>query len=416
MDLFTAAKSVNIVDVYDTYVGKAKSRKGRKSVAVPCVYHEDKHPSLNLYPNDNSFFCFQCHRKGTSIDLVMEALHVDNVTAAKRICADFGVEYEDSYSKPASPEAKAASDLKAGIFKANALMAKYFHAWLAKAPNPNWFHERGLGSLVDEYGLGYCPRGHMFHDHAKAKEYGFGNDAGECVFAGRYIVPIKDIHGTVVGFVGRLPDDEVTDDNPKYINSCNSIAFRKRETFFNAECLLEKTDSVLIVEGVFDALSYIAAGIKGVISPLGSSLSDAHLEILRKFTKKKIVLAFDRDKPGVDATKKALCYSRNLRLDVLVGDYRGCKDANELLMKEGAAYLSSAMETLSAPEYVLKVFEEGSLLSTLRGQELLWTVFAKILGHEGRKDQYPINVAYTPVAYAHYWGMFDRTIAAHPIK
>lgn len=416
MDLFTAAKSVSILEVYKAYGPKTKMRKGRKSIAVPCIFHEDNHPSLNLYLNDNSFFCFQCHRKGSGIDLVMELLHLDNISAAKRICQDFGVEYEDVKTKNMSPEAQAIADSKKELLELNTALSKCFHLSLAKAPNPNYFHDRGLGSLVDAFELGYCPKGRLFNKIEKGMSYGLCNESGECVFAGRYIVPIKDIHGMIIGFIGRLPDEEVSDSKPKYINSCNSALFRKREVFFNAQSLLSDSDKILIVEGIFDALSYIAAGVTDVISPLGLSLSDNHLEILRKFTRKTIILAFDRDKPGIEATRKALCYSKNLRLSVLISDYKLCKDANELLIKEGGAYLATATESLSAPEYVLKVFEAGSALDTLQGHERLWTVMAKILGYEERKDLYPINKAYTPVAYRHYWSLYDKTVATHPIK
>jgi len=412
MDLFTAAKSVNILDVYKAYGPKTKMRKGRKSTAVSCIYHEDKHPSLNLYPNDNSFFCFQCHRKGSNIDLVMELLKLDNLSAARKICQDFGVQYDET-----RPNGTPHQDSeKKGLSNLNAALAVYFRLQLQKAPNPKYFHDRGLGDLVDSFGLGYCPRRQIFKNPEKGMTYNLCNEKGECVFAGRYIVPIKDIHGMIIGFVGRLPDAEVDENNPKYINSCNSSLFKKREVFFNAQCLLGEGDKVLIVEGVFDALSYIAAGMTDVISPLGTSLSDAHLETLRKFTKKTIVLAFDQDRPGVEATHKALCYAKNLRINVLDGDYGGCKDANELLLKLGKDRLSSMVKSLPAPEYAIEAFEKGGLLDTLEGHERLWTVMAKILGYEPRKETYPINMAYTPVAYRHYWSLFNEAVASHPIN
>lgn len=411
MDLFTAAKSVSIVDIYNQYCQASKKLKGRKSIAVTCPFHEDKRPSLNLYPN-NSFYCYSCKKGGSNVDLVMEILKLDAVSAAKKICEDFHVDYEERYPNSGRQE----DPNKKGLIEANRILANFFHLSLAKAPNPKYFADRGLSNIPEDYLLGYCPTGKVFHDIGKAKELGLGNDNGECIFAGRYIVPIRDVHNIVIGFIGRLPDDQVDDNHPKYINSCNSSVFRKREVFFNPGCLLEKSDSVIVVEGVFDALSYIAAGVTNVVSPLGSSLSDVHLELLRKATGKTIVLAFDRDEAGVLASKKAILYARNLRLGMSVSDFKGCKDANELLIKEGAQILANSTQYLPVPEYVIQQYENNKMLDTLAGQEKLWTAFAKILGCKERERFCPINTAYTPVAYDHYWSLFRKTLAAHPIK
>lgn len=412
MDLFTAAKSINIIDVYNQYCGETKKiRKGHKSTAVTCPFHEDKRPSLNLYPN-NTFYCFSCQKGGSNVDLVMEVLHLDKVSAAKRICEDFHIEYEDRYQSKSPDESE-----RRGLLETNRILANYFHTCLAKAPNPKYFEDRGLSNIPDEYLLGYCPEGRIFNKNVEtAQRLGFSNERGECVFAGRYIVPIRDIHNVIIGFVGRLPDEKVDDFHPKYINSCNSKVFRKREVFFNSGCLLEKSDAVIVVEGVFDALSYIASGVTNVISPLGNSLSDSHLEILRKFTNKTVVLSFDRDEAGVLATKKAICYAKNLRLGISIGDFKGHKDANELLIKEGPAAVSASTQYLPAPEYVLKQYEDGNVLNSLAKQEELWTVFAIMLGSKEREKKYPMNTAYTPVAYEHYWSLFKKVLAANPVR
>lgn len=413
MDLFTAAKSVDIIDVYNHYSAKtAKMRKGRKSTAVTCPFHEDKRPSLNLFPN-NTFFCFSCKESGTNIDLVMKLLDVDNVTAAKRICEDFGIAYDEQIGRH-KREVNDQSNAK-GLLETNKLLTSYFHAWLQKAPNPNYFHDRGLGKLVDEYELGYCPKGKVFNKPEVAQRYGLGNDKGECVFAGRYMVPIKNIHGIVIGFIGRLPDEEVDEAHPKYMNSCNSDVFRKREVFFNAPSLLGKSDSIIVVEGVFDALSYIAAGITNVVSCLGSSLHDKHIEILSKFSG-KTVLAFDQDEPGREATEKAIGYAGNkLRLGILVNGYESFSDVNELLVAKGADAVRRAIQYLPAPLFLIKEYEKRGLLDTLDGQEKLWKAFAKMLGYEPKKDLYPLSPAYTPVTYEYYWGMFEKAKNAHTL-
>jgi DNA primase len=252
---------------------------------------------------------------------------------------------------------------------------------------------------------------------AKMKSYGLVNDKGESVFAGRYIVPIKNINGIIVGFIGRLPDSEVDDRHPKYINSIDSALFHKRAVFFNPQGLMEASSEVIVVEGVFDALSYIAAGVKNVVSPMGCSLSDAHLKMLKAFSKKgtgkTIVLSFDKDEAGTIATERAIGYIRDLRVNVSAADFKGKKDANDVLLSLGSSYLAqTASASVPAPEYIIDLYKSTKRLDTIQGKENLWRVLAKFLGSYERdyRDSYPLNQAYTPVTFNLFWKKYSSAV------
>lgn len=408
MDLFTAAKNIAIIDVYNRYTGKnAKMKKGKKSTPVPCPFHEDRRPSMNLYPN-NTYYCFSCHEGGTNIDFIMKLKNLDSATAAKMLCEDFGVEYEEKRGgKTTNP-----ANVK-GLIKTNEMLMNYFHLWLADAPDPKYFEKRGLGELVEPYSLGYCPKGKVFAKPEVAMRYGLGDERGECMFAGRYIVPIKDEVGTVIGFVGRLPDEEVDQYHPKYMNSADSEVFNKRKVFFNAPALNGDCKEILIVEGAFDALSYIVAGIPNVISPLGCSLSDEHIKILKRHSDKIPVLGFDKDEAGRKATEKAIYYAKYLKPGILTGDYKGAGDANEALLKLGKENMGKTFVYLTSPEYVI---QEAKNIDTLEGRKDLWVRLAKILGNAPRAEKFPLNNEYTQPEYDYYWGLYAKMIAMHPIQ
>ena len=423
MKLFEAAKTVDIVEVYKKYTGNDKVRKGKKSTVAPCPFHEDKKPSFNMFP-DNGFYCFGCGEHGSSVDMVSKLKNVDASTAAKMICSDFGVQYEDSWRD--QPTAARAAGIPESFYReTNKRLLQVFESELKTAPDPQYFAKRGIGALAGEFRFGYCPKAQIFGTKdpkkiEKAKEMGIGNDAGHCVFEGRYIVPILDVMGDPIAFIGRLPDAEVDEMHPKYMISANSCLFKKRMAFFNQKALSAKgteNEDLYVVEGVFDALSMIAAGIRNVVCPFGNSLSDEHVEMLRK-SGKNIVLAFDDDKAGEEATIRALGYARGLRLFVLNNTMKPAKDMNEVLVRYKKAGVQSLVDSyLPAPEYMIRSFESNSNLDTLGGQDALWEKFAKMLGSNkaGYEEKYPRNLAYLPCSFEYFWGLFDKTIKAHPL-
>lgn len=412
MRLFEAAKSVNIVDVYDKLSAKP-AKKNPKGGSGHCPFHDDVHPSLALYTDKNNFTCHcgSCGAHGSTVDLAMQMLGgVDNKTAAEWICKEFGVAYDDYTPHHTEEEKWPAPDAFLSNYET---MAKYFQAYLEKAPNPKFFEERGVGALAEEYRFGYCPEGIVFTKKADvAKSLNLSNDKGECVFAGRYIVPLTNYKGQVIGFIGRLPNEKVDENHPKYLISENSPIFRKRSFFFNPKALVEKEyDRVLVVEGVFDALAYIAAGVRNVVSPLGCSLSDTHLNILRSRKDREVVIAFDRDESGNKATMKAVEYAKDLRVSLLIADFKEQKDANAVLLAEGPEFLAAgASQSMPAPDYLLLAYEKTGLIKSQKGRADLNIKLAKSIGYTTLPlaEQYPMNKAYAPIEIEEYWERFNK--------
>ena len=418
MKLFEAAKSVNIVDVYDK-LSAAPAKRNPKGGSGHCPFHDDVHPSLALYTDNNSFTCHcgSCGAHGSAIDLTMRMLGLDNRSAAEWICRTFGVAYDNGVPYDKYIPARAAGEKKEpadDVFLVNyETMANYFHAYLKKAPNPKFFEERGIGALTEEFRFGYCPGGIVFTKKVDvAKSLNLSNDKGECVFAGRYIVPLTNYKGQVIGFIGRLPDEKVDEDHPKYLISENSPIFKKRSFFFNPKALVEKEyDRVLVVEGVFDVLAYIMAGVRNVVSPLGCSLSDAHLNILRSRKDREVVIAFDRDEAGNKATMKAVEYAKDLRIALLIADFKEQKDANAILLSEGPEFLATTVfQSMLAPDYLLMAYEKTGLINSQKGRADLNIKLAKSIGYTTLPlaEQYPMNKAYAPIEIEDYWERFNK--------
>lgn len=337
-DVFTAAKSVPIADIYTHYTGN-EFRNFRRNVICPFPDHGDHNASMTLYESTNSFYCHGCRKGGSGIDFLMNLTGLArDVDAAEEICKDFNV----PYYKP-QPKQMTDTDLYKQVC---GVAAKMFHKFY-KQKKPDYFEQRGLGSLIDTYLLGYCPEGFLTPNRVVksfkalllkelAKEnitvgeqlldsFDLYNSNGDCLFSNRYIFPIRDYKGDVVGFSGRAIDPN----NPaKYLNSKENKYFHKKYLLFNFDNS-RKYSSIIIVEGYADALSLVAAGIPNVVATMGTAFTDEHFKMLKD---KEIILSLDNDSAGLKTMKELCSKKHNLRV-LLPNKKFIYKDFNEALVK-----------------------------------------------------------------------------------
>ncbi|NET40938.1 MAG: DNA primase [Okeania sp. SIO2B3] len=159
-------------------------------------------------------------------------------------------------------------------------------------------------------------------------------------FRDRLMIPINDVQGRVIGFGGRTLSDE----QPKYLNSPETELFDKGKILFcldKAKTAISKQDKAVVVEGYFDAIALHAAGINNVVASLGTALSSIQIKQLLRYTEsKQIILNFDADRAGIQATDRAigeienLAYSGDVQLRIL--NIPDGKDADEYLRNYSA--------------------------------------------------------------------------------
>lgn len=93
MTVFKAARQVDCLQAAQQ-LGLQLKRSGSRAFTC-CLFHAEKTPSMCLYPGDGGFYCFGCHESGDAIKLYGQALGVTPLEAAKRLCADCGLQYDD---------------------------------------------------------------------------------------------------------------------------------------------------------------------------------------------------------------------------------------------------------------------------------------------------------------------------------
>jgi DNA primase len=204
--------------------------------------------------------------------------------------------------------------------------------------------------VAGEQGLGYAPRGAAFPD--AMRQLGIEErvlvEAGLLVkrddgtlsprFRGRLLFPIRDLRGRVVGFGGRL----LGPGEPKYLNSPESPIYHKGSMLYNlheAKQAIRREESAILVEGYFDVLRLVMAGIEHVVAPLGTALTPDQAALLRRVAPVAILL-YDSDSAGLRATFRAADECLRNKMRVKVATMPEGEDPDTLVRKGGAAAMT----------------------------------------------------------------------------
>jgi DNA primase len=255
-----------------------------------------------------------------------------------------------------------------------------FHWFLNEHPSGaegrERLRQRGLpDALVEEFMLGYAPENRQWmHQFLISKGYSSdflsrsglfaGSSRDYPIFADRLMFPIVDAKGRVIAFGGRL----MRGDGPKYINSPDTLLFRKHDNLYAIDKALpqiKKTGYALICEGYMDALSFHAAGVGTAVAPLGTAFTASQARLVKRWAD-RVFLCFDADEAGQKAAERACAVSAAAGLEPLVVALPGGKDASEILEKEGIGTLQKACDlAINGGDFLVRrvqeIFETGTV-------------------------------------------------------
>jgi DNA primase len=338
--------STNIVDL----IGRTVSLKKRgKNYLGLCPFHSEKSPSFNVDPVKQFFHCFGCKESGNSIDFVMKRDRVGFVDAMRLLGDAAGIE---------RPQFNGAAKEKAGqrkqLLDANSAAGVFFEKLLADQtigkPARAYLQERGfneesvknfhIGLAVDAWdGLlkspllkAYPPPVLAAAGLVKTRESGSGYYD---TFRNRLMFPIRDENGRVIAFGGRVMPG--SDDKAKYLNSPETPLFSKSRCVFGLDLARQKiveTRTVAVVEGYTDVVMAHQYGATNVVSVLGTAMTDGHVQILRRFAD-RIVLLFDADTAGDLAVNRAVELFLTQPVEIAIASMPDGVDPDEFLLAEG---------------------------------------------------------------------------------
>ena len=277
----------------------------------PCPFHHGKDPNFSV--TSRGFNCFVCHESGDIFTFVQKHLGLDFADAVRWVGAKAGVDVPEVNRGTGAP------DPREPLWEAITTAAEFFRSQLWESPSANvarnYLESRGIDrEQADRFTIGYAPRDlAALRDHLRT--LGFDDDrqvsAGLFIvredrtepqprFRDRLMFPIYDAAGHVVGFGGRVLGER----EPKYLNSSESAVFSKRKLLYGlnwAKQAIRKAERLIIVEGYFDVIRLMAAGITEVVAPLGTALTEQQAALVRKYTT-SVFLLYDSDRAGLKAT------------------------------------------------------------------------------------------------------------------
>lgn len=282
-----------------------------------CPFHQEKTPSFSVSQEMQIFKCFGCDEGGNVIHFLQKHEGKTFFEAIEWLAERANISLPTRDAK-VSARQKLISELS----ELNRFAVKYYHELLRTGQHSQQAREylknRGVVTqTINLFQLGYAKqqRRDLYkaatHEGWKVEQL---VDAGliknedqgpQDRFWNRILFPINNTQGVPVGFGGRALSNE---HQPKYLNSPGTELYNKSNILFNldkAKQSISRKRSALLVEGYMDVLMLHQHGIENVIAASGTSLSENHASLLKRYTSEAVII-FDGDASGLQAAQRGL--------------------------------------------------------------------------------------------------------------
>lgn len=333
-------KRIDIVEFINQYL---ELKRMGINYSSRCPFHNEKSPSFMVSPERQSFKCFGCGEGGDVITFYQKMEGLSFPEAIRMLGERVGVQVEFK-NKEEFDRKKSEKDI---ILKVNLISAKYYKAILwSKAGEKAlaYLKRRGLSKeIIEKFKIGYAPAENKLIEQFRKYSITESNaqSAGNPQrFKYRIVFPIFDSVGQIIGFSGRILEEEVPEGispHPKYLNTPETLVFHKSQILYGLNFAKEgirKNKRVLVVEGQMDVVMSHQAKVEEVVASSGTAFTSEHLKILGRYCP-KIIFSFDEDEAGQKAADSAIKMALDQGLDIsltkLPNDY---KDIGELALKE----------------------------------------------------------------------------------
>ena len=317
-----------------------------------CPFHSEKTPSCMIDPEFSFFYCHGCGIGGDVITFtqITQKLSYEEAFAvlAEKI-------QNPEYCNPVPSQ----NFIRNRCYAINRETANFYY-WNLLHGNDRrglqYFGERQLSAgIVKKYGLGFAPDDwHQLRDFLRSK--GFSDEelllSGVCRrsakhpeilydnFRNRVTFPILNTAGQIIGFGGRVLDDS----KPKYLNTSETPVFDKSNNLFSLHFAQHVSSEMLILaEGYMDVIAMHQAGFENVVATLGTAITGQQARLIARYTK-QVIIAYDSDTAGQNATEKAIRHFEAVGLQARILRMENAKDPDEFLKKYGREKFRALLE------------------------------------------------------------------------
>ena len=367
-------------DIGEVIGRRVEIKKAGKEFKACCPFHNEKTPSFTVSPEKGFYHCFGCGAHGTALGFLMDYERLTFVEAIEEVAKMLGV------NVPKRKEDIAKSKEKNSLKGLLQNISTYYEQNLKDSDKAiEYLKSRGIdGKTAKHYALGFSidswdditnKFGVAKEEKQKLLACGLlieKDDGGFCDrFRNRLMFPIRNNKGEIVGFGGRLIDDN--DREAKYQNSPETSLFKKRELLYG---LYESKKSIadqrkaIIVEGYTDVIGLYQNNIGNALATLGTATTEIHINKIFRISD-QIIFCFDGDNAGKKAAKKAmeLCLplvrkNKEARFLLLEDD-----DPDEFIRNKGfKAFEKLIKEAQSMDEFLINLCNQESDINSIKGK------------------------------------------------
>lgn len=339
---------LNIVDVVSTYVPLTK--KGSNHWGL-CPFHHEKTPSFSVNESKQIFHCFGCGKGGGAIRFVMEVENLSFPDAVRKLAQQAGMEVPED-----GPSDGRWREQRKRILELNKEAARFYRNMLSKPEgqtvaayirdkrriSPRFSARFGLGAAPEAWDSlirAMAAKGYQKADLLEAGLAVAGKNGGIYdKYRNRLMLPVIDVRGDVIGFTSRVMDDST----PKYLNTPETSIFKKRSILYGLNYAKNtKRPNFILVEGNIDVITLHQAGFDNTVATMGTALTEEHVKMISRYTK-ELVLCYDNDNAGMDATQRAIALLKNSDIAVKVLQLpRRRTDSGELVKQDADDYIKN---------------------------------------------------------------------------
>lgn len=356
---------IDIVDIISNYL--PLTQKGKNYFGV-CPFHDDHSPSMSVSKEKQIFTCFSCGKTGNVFTFVADYEHIGFYDAVKVLGAKVG--YNLGTIKKHTNKFQEAYDMYS-------LACKYYQNSLYTNIGNNareYLEKRQIDKdTIKKFKIGLSSSNMSLTDFLinkkiplkKIIDYGIANESGKDIFINRIMFPLYDLEGNVVAFSGRIYS---TKDNSKYVNTKETPIFKKGNILYNyhnAKELLKKNESIIVMEGFMDVIRASTIGINNCVATMGTALTKQNASLLKKMSD-NIILCFDGDTAGEEATIHAINILKELDVTPKVIRLEDNLDPDEYILKRGKDdFIAKVSSPMNSIDFMMKIHKNNKNLTDI---------------------------------------------------
>ena len=374
-DIDLLMEHLHIEEVVGEFVDLKKSGANYKGL---CPFHQDTTPSFIVSPSKNICKCFVCGAGGNSIKFYSEYKKISFVEAVEELAKKYKIPIKSSENSENDMNKeyyeimqRANEFFKEEIFKNSGREALDY--LLKRKINPELIKNNEIGYASNGWTNLYDHLIKLGYEKSKIFDLGLAKEGEKGIydsFRNRIIFPIYSVSGKVIAFGGRLLENN--DNIPKYINSQETPIFSKGKSlygFIKKGSNIRKKNYSILMEGYMDVLSAHSYGFDVTLAPLGTALTNEQAVLLKRFTN-NVLLSFDMDTAGQNATERAIMILKAHDFNIRVCIYDDAKDPDEYLKKFGREkFLKVVQNSLEAFDFLYKRYSKDYNLEDLMSKQ-----------------------------------------------